>query len=64
MKYTFEIACDNAAFESRYGPGKEVARILRVAAACIEHVNDNTKYTLRDVNGNKVGHHGFEGIAA
>lgn len=61
--YTLKIECDNAAFEFTYGPGKEVARIMRVAADCIECINDNTKYTLRDLNGNKVGWHGFDGIA-
>ena len=55
-KFTLEIKCENAAFEDdRAG---EVARILRDAAGkiAIPGAIPGAEYTLRDINGNRVGY--------
>jgi hypothetical protein len=60
MKYFLEINLDNAAFENN--PGLEVARILREAADRVEGYSFNnapTNFPLFDVNGNRVGTHGY-----
>ena len=59
MTATFEIACDNAAFDDC--SGAEIARILRDLAERIEGMGFSSasafdrNLALRDANGNKVG---------
>jgi len=54
MKFILNMQCDNAAF---YGdPNPEIARILRVAADCVENQRPGfDQIILRDTNGNRVG---------
>lgn len=56
-KYGITIRTDNAAFED--SPETEVARILRKLADDIE-ARGLDSYTLRDINGNRVGDAGYE----
>ncbi len=56
MKLTITIQMDNAAFTDN--SGAEVARILREFADRSEDETDSSwdnTYSLRDINGNKVG---------
>ena len=62
MKYVLEVNLDNAAFDP--DPGIELARILREAADRAEgydFLHERTRFPLRDINGNKVGEHGYDG---
>lgn len=60
MKYYLEITdLDNDAFTD--DAGAELARILREAAVKIEaHSPGRMEYQLRDINGNRVGCHGYK----
>lgn len=51
MKFTLEIACDNAAFED--DATEEIARILRELADDLDAGHSTA--VLRDANGNRVG---------
>jgi hypothetical protein len=56
MLVKIEIRCDNAAFEDNMVG--EVQRILRAAGETFVNLaeeNEETKCSLRDSNGNKVG---------
>jgi len=56
MTLKITIIMDNAAFEGR--SGDECARILRDAADKLDGrdmISGGTLFTLRDVNGNRVG---------
>ena len=54
MNATIKVKMDNAAFGD--DPTAELARILRALAGRIdEGVNLDEDYSLRDVNGNRVG---------
>ena len=60
MRYTLTVEMDNVAFDN--DPGSELARILREAANRVEGFGFQHKdhaSPLRDVNGNKVGQHGY-----
>ena len=63
MRYILEINVDNAAFEKN-NLGLEVARILRKASGDLEDVGwinaSKDMGSLRDINGNRVGRHGFK----
>ncbi len=52
MNITVTINCDNAAFQPE--PECEVARILKELANKLEY-GGMGEYSLRDVNGNRVG---------
>lgn len=52
---TITIGTGNAAFDSG-NKGREIARILRELADKIEEYGDAYGATLRDINGNTVGH--------
>lgn len=58
MKFVLKITMDNAAFEGE-GQGRELARILRLAAENIAPMSDmnagETLYSATDINGNNVG---------
>lgn len=56
MRFTLEIRCDNSAFDG--DSDAELARIL--VAAAIKIRNGQTRQTLRDSNGNRVGECGLE----
>lgn len=61
MQYFVKLNCDNAAFEEN--PGVELARILRELAAKVEQFtfeHQTTTFPVRDINGNKVGEHGYQ----
>lgn len=51
--FTLTLSCENAAFEDAMR-NREVARILSDLAVRVTHSSDE-EFTLRDVNGNKVG---------
>lgn len=56
MKFRLNIRTGNTAFNDGYGPGPEVARILRDIADEIDAGQDiNTTHAIRDVKGNTVG---------
>jgi hypothetical protein len=61
VTFTLTIRCDNDAFQP--APTWEVARILRHLADCVEDMElraeDGERKTLRDANGNTVGHAEF-----
>ena len=60
MRYMLEIQCDNAAFEG--DPAAEIARILRACAdrvALFSFAHKESRYPLKDVNGNTCGSHGY-----
>jgi hypothetical protein len=64
MRYFLVLDLDNAAFAE--DPGAEAARILREAASRVEgyafdHQNSGCRFPLRDINGNRVGTHGYTG---
>jgi hypothetical protein len=55
MTTTVFFKCDNDCFLP--DPGVEVARILRKLADQVEDgLNDSTKLTINDINGNKIGY--------
>ena len=55
MKVTIEINMDNAAFDDGHNGRSEVARILRRLADDVLR-RSCTDMTIRDINGNSVGH--------
>lgn len=56
MRFSFNVQCNNAAFE---GPERqhEIARMLSVAAeeVSLRGIQPGDSFVARDVNGNKVG---------
>lgn len=61
MRYFVEIYTDSAAFED--APGAEISRILRELADRVDGYsfnNPKTVFPIRDINGNRVGSHGYE----
>ena len=55
MRFTMTIDCDNSAFDDE---GHELARIIRELADSIEYPGNGmqeSKDSLSDINGNKVG---------
>ena len=52
MKLFIEIEMENSAFDE--SPASEAARIMRVAAYQVE-AGELPPFTLRDLNGNRVG---------
>ena len=60
MKYYLKLYLENDAFAE--GAGPEVARILRELAERVEgysFTNAPTRFPVRDINGNRVGTHGY-----
>ena len=59
--FTMQIDCDNAAFGENW-PNliAEVARVLRDTAMRLEAVGSPVNYTVRDINGNRVGWFRFD----
>lgn len=55
MKFTMRVNCDNAAFAE--DPNGELARILREVARQVEE-DGRSSNSIRDLNGNLVGHWG------
>ncbi len=54
MKLTLKLEMDNAAFDDGADGRMEAARILRRAVTWLEE-NSPTKFSLYDINGNRVG---------
>ena len=52
--FTLTIKTDNAAFAD--DPRPEVARILRKLADRVDDETGDTSWSVRDINGNTVGH--------
>ena len=59
MRFTLEMACDNAAFIDA-GASVEAARILRDLADKLERDGDQRDRVLLDINGNRIGVARFE----
>jgi hypothetical protein len=55
MRFTLTIDCDGAAFDGQVDD--EVARILIDVADTLQYngIRDGESYSLRDLNGNRVG---------
>lgn len=53
MEFKLNIKCDNAAFEPDAAP--ELARVLRMCADKLGHLDLSEGWALRDINGNVVG---------
>ena len=60
MKYFIEIELEKSAFDEF--TGGELARIVRAAADRVELFSfrhTESRYPLKDINGNTVGFHGY-----
>lgn len=61
MRYFLEVKMDNAAFGDE--TAEELKRILREATSRVDlfsFTHKQSRYPLKDVNGNTVGYHGYE----
>jgi hypothetical protein len=55
-KFELKFDTDNAAFDADNG-NYEIARILRDIANNVEEgISHNVQYSVRDINGNKIGY--------
>jgi|KBSMisStandDraft_5_1062788.scaffolds.fasta_scaffold440908_1 hypothetical protein len=62
-QFNLTVECGNAAFGESVGErGQELARILREVAVRVENgIADNVRFSVHDLNGNRVGHAGMTG---